>query len=212
LVFTGALETVKERLNNNGFINIEIEEFNKAIIYFSKDIEFSKFISGFPGNPDYTIPENKSELDLILSSIILSLLLALHFYIPLSVQREGTLYWSFTGLMIVYMIYSMPVILLGGVPFSILVDKLVKYKGNRKISLLIHTLVYGLGGIMVFFLFIVVLSKGDILNDLKDSIQQFYIGIFGSILFYYIDCYQISKKKKRTWRNLQWEATTQQLS
>ncbi|KRF13340.1 class I SAM-dependent methyltransferase [Paenibacillus sp. Soil787] len=62
-IHSGALETVKDRLNRNGFINIEIEEFNSSIIFFPNEIEFAKFISGTPGNPDYTTPELKKELE-----------------------------------------------------------------------------------------------------------------------------------------------------
>jgi SAM-dependent methyltransferase len=63
-IHTGALEKVKERLDNNGFINIEIEEFNNAIVYFPDEAEFAKFISGIPGNPDYTNAELSEELDI----------------------------------------------------------------------------------------------------------------------------------------------------
>ncbi|AHV98827.1 class I SAM-dependent methyltransferase [Paenibacillus sabinae] len=63
-IHSGALQTVKNRLNSNGYINIEIEEFNSAIIFFPDEIEFAKFISGIPGNPEYTTPELKKELEL----------------------------------------------------------------------------------------------------------------------------------------------------
>ncbi|MGI2297968.1 class I SAM-dependent methyltransferase [Paenibacillus sp. GXUN7292] len=62
-IHSGALEMVKERLHGNGFINIEIEEFNNATCYFPDEMEFAKFISGIPGNPDYTKPELKDELN-----------------------------------------------------------------------------------------------------------------------------------------------------
>jgi len=54
---------VKDRLIANGYINIEIEEFNEAITYFPNEEEFAKFISDIPGNPDYTLQENKQELE-----------------------------------------------------------------------------------------------------------------------------------------------------
>ncbi|MDQ0875524.1 SAM-dependent methyltransferase [Paenibacillus sp. V4I3] len=71
-IHSGALETVKDRLNSNGFINIEIEEFNSAIIFFPSEIEFAKFISGIPGNPDYTTPELKKELELRIQENIIN--------------------------------------------------------------------------------------------------------------------------------------------
>jgi SAM-dependent methyltransferase len=62
-IHSGALETVKERLTTNGFKDIEIREYNEAIVSFSNLIEFAKFISGIPGNPDYTKLENRQELE-----------------------------------------------------------------------------------------------------------------------------------------------------
>ncbi|RED66254.1 class I SAM-dependent methyltransferase [Cohnella lupini] len=64
-IHSGALGTVKERLVNNGFINIEIEEFNESVVYFPNRTEFAKFISGIPGNPDYTAPDRSRELEII---------------------------------------------------------------------------------------------------------------------------------------------------
>jgi len=63
-IHSGALDIVKERLVSNEFINIEIEEFNNAMFYFSDEIEFARFISGIPGNPDYTSAELSKELNL----------------------------------------------------------------------------------------------------------------------------------------------------
>lgn len=56
------VDAVKERLFANGFVDIEIEEFNDSISFFPNEEEFAKFISDVPGNPDYTLPERKNEL------------------------------------------------------------------------------------------------------------------------------------------------------
>lgn len=61
-IHSGAIDIVKERLMNNNFINIEIEEFNEAVMYFPNEIEFTKVISATPGNPDYSLPQHKEEL------------------------------------------------------------------------------------------------------------------------------------------------------
>jgi SAM-dependent methyltransferase len=58
-----SIDTVRERIYTNGFKNIEIEEFNEAIIYFPNKLEFAKFLSDVPGNPDYTLPEYNNELE-----------------------------------------------------------------------------------------------------------------------------------------------------
>ncbi|QJD83214.1 class I SAM-dependent methyltransferase [Cohnella herbarum] len=62
-IHSGALNLVKERLINNHFENIQIREFNRAKYCFPNDAEFTKFLSGIPGNPDYSLPEYKEELD-----------------------------------------------------------------------------------------------------------------------------------------------------
>lgn len=61
-IHSGALETVKERLISNNFVDIQIREFNQAKYCFPNDIEFTKFLSGIPGNPDYSHPEFREEL------------------------------------------------------------------------------------------------------------------------------------------------------
>ncbi|OBZ18167.1 methyltransferase type 11 [Bacillus sp. FJAT-27264] len=62
-IHSGALDKVRERLEANGFIHIEIEEFHDEVSYFPDEKEFAKFISGIPGNPDYTDPNNGKELE-----------------------------------------------------------------------------------------------------------------------------------------------------
>jgi SAM-dependent methyltransferase len=61
--YPNIIEKVSERLSNNGFINIEIKVFDDVILVFPNDKEFAKFLTGFPGNPDYTLPENKEILN-----------------------------------------------------------------------------------------------------------------------------------------------------
>lgn len=48
---------------NNNFIDIQIREYRDAKLCFPNELEFAKFLSGVPGNPDYTNPEFKEELD-----------------------------------------------------------------------------------------------------------------------------------------------------
>lgn len=55
--------SVEERLIKNGFKDIEIEMFNDATHIFPNELEFAKFLSDIPGNPDYTLNELRSELE-----------------------------------------------------------------------------------------------------------------------------------------------------
>ena len=61
-IHSAAMEKVQERLHNNGFIHIEIDEFNEAIMVFSNATEFTKALSAIPGNPDYSLSEYAAEL------------------------------------------------------------------------------------------------------------------------------------------------------
>ncbi|PRX29326.1 methyltransferase family protein [Orenia metallireducens] len=62
-IHPACLEKAKERLIKGGFINIKIEIFDKAYIYFPNEIEYAKWLTAIPGNPDYTIEENKDKLE-----------------------------------------------------------------------------------------------------------------------------------------------------
>lgn len=66
-IHSGALQLVKERLRQNQYINIEIREFNQSKYIFDSKLEFAKFLTGMPGNPDYLKPEIRSELETLIS-------------------------------------------------------------------------------------------------------------------------------------------------
>jgi SAM-dependent methyltransferase len=61
--YPNIVDTVSERLTDNGFVNIETNVFGDTILVFPNVKEFAKFLTAFPGNPDYTLPENKQLLD-----------------------------------------------------------------------------------------------------------------------------------------------------
>lgn len=62
-IHSGSLDKVKERLLANSFKKIEIREFDEARICFPNTLEFTKFISDIPGNPDYRDEKHKKELE-----------------------------------------------------------------------------------------------------------------------------------------------------
>lgn len=53
---------VRERLERNAYEEIKIEEFNEALMIFLDEKEFALFLSDTPGNPDYTQPEYREQL------------------------------------------------------------------------------------------------------------------------------------------------------
>lgn len=48
---------VEQRLKENNYSNVTLEIFDEAIAVFPNEMEFIKFLSAFPGNPDYSLPE-----------------------------------------------------------------------------------------------------------------------------------------------------------
>ncbi|MDH6669771.1 hypothetical protein M2277_000415 [Paenibacillus sp. LBL] len=54
---------VRRRLSENGYVDVTIEEFNEAVTYFPSGVEFALNLSDTPGNPDFTLPERKGELE-----------------------------------------------------------------------------------------------------------------------------------------------------
>lgn len=58
-----SVDKVEDYLHQNRFQNIEIEKYNEAITYIPNSIEFAKFLSCIPGNPDFTLPEYEEELE-----------------------------------------------------------------------------------------------------------------------------------------------------
>lgn len=62
-IHSGALEVVKERLENNFFEDVAITEYSGSKFCFPNETEFAKFLAGIPGNPNYMLPEYRSQLD-----------------------------------------------------------------------------------------------------------------------------------------------------
>ena len=57
------VDKVKVSLVDHGYQDIEIEEYNSSITYFPNIEEYAKFLSDVPGNPDYTLPQYRDEVE-----------------------------------------------------------------------------------------------------------------------------------------------------
>ncbi|TJY41092.1 class I SAM-dependent methyltransferase [Cohnella pontilimi] len=60
-IHSGAMDKVKERLESNGFVRINIDIFDQATILFPDENELAKFLSDMPGNIDYRLHENRQQ-------------------------------------------------------------------------------------------------------------------------------------------------------
>ncbi|NMO97702.1 hypothetical protein [Paenibacillus lemnae] len=127
----------------------------------------------------------------ILSSILLSLLLASNFYMSISRQNEDVSPWTFQSLLFVYLIYSLPVILIGGTFFSILIDQIIKYLKisitNILLRVLVYTVVYAVGGLIVITILLFVVIGGSYVEDIRRSLGFYIIGVVGALIYLYLD-------------------------
>jgi len=122
----------------------------------------------------------------ISTSIVLSLLMSIRSYTPISEQKENVLHWLFSDLFMLFLIYSMPVILISGVPVSMLIDRFIRIK-NSSIEFILRTIIYGFSGGLVFLILLIVLSSGKIFTQYLDDLDYTIIGIVAAILFYWIE-------------------------
>jgi SAM-dependent methyltransferase len=62
-IHSAGKDTVINRLQKSGLRNIEITEYPNSYLIFDNINEYSEYLTAFPGNPDYTLPENRTELE-----------------------------------------------------------------------------------------------------------------------------------------------------
>jgi len=55
-------------LLENNFKDIEIEIFDEAMAVFPNEEEFIKYLSAFPGNPDYSLAEHSKKISEIIEN------------------------------------------------------------------------------------------------------------------------------------------------
>ncbi|WP_195576527.1 class I SAM-dependent methyltransferase [Paenibacillus sp. 1001270B_150601_E10] len=66
-IHSGSLDLVTRRLHENGFIDMEIREFNDAVCIYPSQEEFIRAMSDTPGHPDYNDPKHREELDRLIA-------------------------------------------------------------------------------------------------------------------------------------------------
>lgn len=61
-------DKIRSMMDEYGFEDLTIEEYNDCYIYFESIEEMGKFLAASHGNPDYTLPEYREELKKIAAS------------------------------------------------------------------------------------------------------------------------------------------------
>lgn len=123
----------------------------------------------------------------ILSAIILSFSLALLEYTPEAERYSGVGYFSFGGLFLIYLIYSLPVYLIGGSLYSIVVDVFLGriQIRNKLLKYVTELIIYAAGGLLVMgIILMLILRDGNNGGLYIDSV--FIFGAVASLLFFHI--------------------------
>ncbi len=179
------LEKVNEHKQNG---KTEDEAINLAIEEFGDEKQIKKGLAEFFYMPKIRFFQKL--LTAFLSALIFSGILSAIIYTPETQQMPNVQYWSFSSLFMLYGVYSLVVFIIGGIPYSILMDKIVN-KTNIKNKYVADVLIYILGGIIVnVWFWISLFNPYGIVWD--HSINLLLMGIGASLLFLHL--FYISKK------------------
>ncbi|PIC67236.1 hypothetical protein CSV71_05580 [Sporosarcina sp. P21c] len=124
----------------------------------------------------------------ILSAIVFSLSLAFNEYTPLAKQQADVGYFPYDALFVLYFLYSIPIYIVAGIPYShyvdIYFDKFTFRNEVQKYSM--YFLIYIVGGLVIVGILLLtsLLIDGDISGLLLSNI--FILGVFASLLFFHI--------------------------
>lgn len=123
----------------------------------------------------------------LVSAVVLSTIISVIAYTPISERLADSSYTSFGGLMLLNLLYSVPVFAIGGVSASYLIEKLVaKISLFDKYTYFPNFLLYALAGVLVGFLFLIVISKGGQIEHGFSYGPFLLLCIAGAIVFYHL--------------------------
>ncbi|RCW63899.1 hypothetical protein [Saliterribacillus persicus] len=120
----------------------------------------------------------------VLSALILSLTFAFSEYTPVAEQQAGVGYFSFTGLLFIYFIYSCPVYLIGGSIYSYFADiylNQIQFR-NKLLKYVTEFIVYVVGGLLIIGIFLILLGG---YNSASNIYMIFLFGAVASLLFFH---------------------------
>ncbi len=120
-----------------------------------------------------------------ISAIIISLILSYMSYTPIPQQQEGIGYWSFFGWFQVYLIYSLPVFLFGGVIYSMFADFIFNKLSIRNpfINYLFTVVCYATGGLVIMG--VLVLPGGS--TAALEPLPYLLLGLISALLFLHVN-------------------------
>ncbi|MGO0061747.1 hypothetical protein ACTID9_17270 [Brevibacillus fluminis] len=125
----------------------------------------------------------------LVSSLVLCLSLAINSYVPLTARDPNSFYSSFFDLVMLFLIYAGPVYVLGGIPSAILIEALQRRMAltNRAGVYVSNVCAYLIAGVVVTFLFLLVISKGRMLAEaIGENLFFFVLGAIAAVLYYHV--------------------------
>ncbi|GAA0504550.1 hypothetical protein GCM10008986_35130 [Salinibacillus aidingensis] len=137
----------------------------------------------------------------LLSTILFSFLMAYLNHVPVS-EREPNVYYSpLWSTAMIFAMYSLPVYLIGGISSSYLIDKLVGQKtfDSKWKRYLTEFIIYGIFGVVVAFIFLMVLtiSEGEAYLITNSLLNFMTLGLLASLIFYHVSLI-FGKKRNST--------------
>ncbi|MBD8839038.1 MULTISPECIES: hypothetical protein [unclassified Paenibacillus] len=97
--------------------------------------------------------------------------------------------YSFDFYIVIYLVYATPLILLIGLPLSILLDYLLSriQFPNHVLYLSTRILGYACAGVLGMYIYYLVMGAGEAILDFKETLVLTLFGVLAAILFVLID-------------------------
>ncbi|MGP4039216.1 hypothetical protein ACTWP4_04805 [Gracilibacillus sp. D59] len=113
----------------------------------------------------------KRFLVVILSTLLFALLYAWITYVPISERSPNVYYFGSLETFSFVVVYSGAIYILGGLPVSILIDRLTEKVNNKPkwVYYLVRLIIYSLGGIVVSFVYLIITLHDLLLYELLRS-------------------------------------------
>ncbi|MDQ0159485.1 hypothetical protein [Alkalibacillus salilacus] len=126
----------------------------------------------------------------LLSTVLFSFLMAYLNHVPMSEREPNVYYNPLWSTALLFAMYSLPVYLIGGISSSYLIDKLVRQKtfDSKWKRYLTEFVIYGVLGIVVAFIFLMILTITESETHLiTGSLLNFMtLGFVASLIFYHV--------------------------
>lgn len=133
-----------------------------------------------------------------ISSVIFSFVLAIVGASSLDGSETDSFFSVFAGFFVAYLVFSAPVYLIGGVPFSFVADLILKRLKAGSWGRYAAALgIYILGGLLMMYLFLSWFLNGSLVEQEDDTATFFlWIGVAAALVFVHVEIYWTKWRKR----------------